>query len=240
MLHLSAERLAALADSEPTAAEAAHLGLCSQCASERLAHRELLACARGAYDRPGPPLTTWEAVAGRLRDEGMLRETDPSVVPLYGAPGRRTGRLAARRWVLRAAAVVVVVAGSVMAGRVSAGAAPLPTLAFGADGAPAARADGDSLRLGSTEQALAVLNRAERDYRAAAAFLAVHDSSGQALDRPEVYRARLAALDEVAAVTRAALHDAPHDPVINQYYLASLGAREATLRQLGTVLPQGV
>jgi hypothetical protein len=38
---------------------------------------------------------------------------------------------------------------------------------------------------------------------------------------------------------RAALHESPNDPVINQYYLATVGAREATLRQLGTTLPAG-
>jgi hypothetical protein len=38
---------------------------------------------------------------------------------------------------------------------------------------------------------------------------------------------------------RTALHEAPHDPVINQYYMATVGAREATLRQLGTALPAG-
>ena len=36
---------------------------------------------------------------------------------------------------------------------------------------------------------------------------------------------------------RDAMEKSPQDPVINQYYLATVGAREATLRQLGTVLP---
>ena len=36
---------------------------------------------------------------------------------------------------------------------------------------------------------------------------------------------------------RDAMREAPQDPVINQYYLATVGAREATLRQLGTALP---
>jgi hypothetical protein len=33
------------------------------------------------------------------------------------------------------------------------------------------------------------------------------------------------------------MRQAPHDPVINGYYLTTLGQREATLRQLSTVLP---
>jgi hypothetical protein len=43
------------------------------------------------------------------------------------------------------------------------------------------------------------------------------------------------------AEIRGALKEAPQDPVINQYYLQTVGAREATLRQLGTTLrPAGV
>ena len=37
--------------------------------------------------------------------------------------------------------------------------------------------------------------------------------------------------------TREAMRQAPHDPVINGYYLTTLGQREATLRQLSTALP---
>ena len=37
-----------------------------------------------------------------------------------------------------------------------------------------------------------------------------------------------------------ALNDAPYDPVINGYYLTTLGQREATLRQLNTVMPTGM
>ena len=83
-----------------------------------------------------------------------------------------------------------------------------------------------------------MLTRTERDYRRATQYLA-DQTSPLASDRPEVYQRRLAVMDEVASLTRAALYEAPHDPVLNQYYLASLSAREATLRQLGTVLPVG-
>jgi len=43
----------------------------------------------------------------------------------------------------------------------------------------------------------------------------------------------------VMTEVRQALREAPQDPVINQYYQATVGAREATLRQLGTTLPAG-
>ena len=45
MLHLSSERLAELADGEPTVAEAEHLAACAICATERSAHRRLLSLA---------------------------------------------------------------------------------------------------------------------------------------------------------------------------------------------------
>jgi hypothetical protein len=34
-----------------------------------------------------------------------------------------------------------------------------------------------------------------------------------------------------------ALNAAPYDPVINGYYLNTIGQREATIRRLNTVLP---
>ena len=48
-----------------------------------------------------------------------------------------------------------------------------------------------------------------------------------------------AALDEMAETSRLALSAAPADPVLNQYYISTLGAREVTLRQLGSVLTPG-
>jgi hypothetical protein len=50
-------------------------------------------------------------------------------------------------------------------------------------------------------------------------------------------RTRLAALDQANRVMGHALDDAPYDPVINGYYLTTLGQREATIRQLNTALP---
>ena len=70
-------------------------------------------------------------------------------------------------------------------------------------------------------------------------YLAQRTWAADGADRPEVYQRRLAVKDEVASLTRAALNEAPHDPVLNQYFLASLSAREATLQQLGAVLPAG-
>jgi hypothetical protein len=44
----------------------------------------------------------------------------------------------------------------------------------------------------------------------------------------------------VAEATRQGLQATPYDPVINRYYLTTLGARQATLRQLSASLPSNV
>ena len=69
-------------------------------------------------------------------------------------------------------------------------------------------------------------------------FLAAQDTSAKFIGLNEnSYSTRLSALDQMAAVTRAALYQAPQDPVLNQAYLSVQGAREATLKQLNQVMP---
>jgi hypothetical protein len=86
---------------------------------------------------------------------------------------------------------------------------------------------------------LATLNRAERDYRHASAYLVAQNPETTVTEQRDAYRARLAALDEVAQATAAGLQEVPNDPVLNQYYLSTVGARNATLRQLKGALPVG-
>lgn len=239
MLHLSAERLAALAGEQPTTAEAAHLGACLSCARERDTHVALRRLAAAEVARDIEPITEWGGLSARLREEGLITETAP-----------RPARFAAARWALRAAAALLLVTGGLVLGRVSAGDTPLPGLAFGeaeyADVDPVDPIDmklvsgaGDSAAFTSPDEALAVLQRAEQEYARAAAFLMGPDAISRDANNADMIRTRLAALDAVAAATRAALYEAPHDQVINRYYLSAIGAREATLRQLGTALPAG-
>jgi hypothetical protein len=95
----------------------------------------------------------------------------------------------------------------------------------------------DSASFASIEEARLAQLHSEALYQQAAAFLAEHDTTGAGDGSPVAYRSRLAALDQVISTTREAMRQAPHDPVINGYYLTTLGQREATLRQLNTVLP---
>ena len=238
MQHLSTDRLAALGDELPTPAEAAHLASCAACARERAAFQSLVALAHAEQGAIGLPLTRWDQLAPAFRAE---------VPPV--APARATAsstclpvaRMA--RWPMQAAAGLLLLAGGAMLGRVSAGAPVLPP----GDGSPAsavtatantatAEPVSDS-SFTSVADARAAQQQYELLYQQAAAFLAQHDSTAPGDGNPVAYRSRLAALDRVISTTREAMRDAPHDPVINGYYLTTLGQREATLRQLNTALP---
>ena len=235
MSHLDTERLAMLADDEPTAAEREHLMECEPCAREWRGYVALRGMAAQApSEMTMTPLTTWDALAAQLRDEGLIRIGDARGVAVARSGGRWT-----RGW-MQIAASLLLLAGGAVAGRMSvqddggSGAAVTPVA--GARGrALVANAGGDSA-FTSVEEARAVLENAERQYRLASLWLLEkQDSTGTDSD-PELYRTRLAALDQMAGAARDAVYEAPHDPVINSYYINTLAAREVTLKQLNASL----
>jgi hypothetical protein len=266
MQHLDTERLAALADEQPTADEAAHLGHCLVCRRERDVYVALLELAhRASSTALDAPLSNWDAIAAGLRDDAaaaVTAELAPATVPLpWKQPARAAGRA---RWWLRAAASVAIMTGSLAIGRMSAGAAALPSVAelrdaVGGGGTLVAGGEASDRSSGgaspfdvhpvadtvtpsfaSVADAAQVLARSQREYLRAAAFLAAHDSTRPPTGDQDAYRARLAALDEMMPTLRAALYEAPQDPVLNQYYLTTYDTRENTLRELGRALPSGV
>jgi hypothetical protein len=243
MSHLSTERLAALGDEEPTAAEAAHLAECAACAREHSAYRTLVAMAHAEHDAIGIPLTRWDSIADALANEPLTAEP---AIAVREAAAVGTGRGRTVRFLrtpVRAAAGFLLLAGGAIVGRVSAGASPLPIGAItqpaagGSDRAASATKEHDSMPFASVEEARSAQLRSESMYQQAAAFLAEHDSTGAPEYNPEMVKSRLAAIDQTISTMRAAMREAPHDPVINGYYLSTLGQREVALRQLNTVLP---
>jgi hypothetical protein len=181
-------------------------------------------------------------VAADLRAEGLIGPpADPmTLTPTHGTPIPVYRRpLLGRGWMQAAAALLLVATGAA-AGRYSAG---QPVLARGPEAQPvqtAASTQGNefsTVSYASTTDAMTAFLHAQREMQQAAAYLAEREQIGAANADPEMYRARLAALDGMVSVSRAALYEAPADPVINQYYLATLGAREATMRQIGRALP---
>lgn len=227
MLHLSADRLAALGDETPTPAEAAHLAACEPCTRELDAYRTLVGMAHAERDSLGLPLTRWDAITSALENDLAL------------APARR-GR-AAVRWPLRAAAGVLLMAGGAMIGRASVGADPVPGVSLASPNAtasaPAGGSRGTDSAFASVDEARAAQRRSEQLYQQAVAYLAQYDSTAVDDGSPIAYKSRLAVLDRVISATSEAMREAPHDPVINGYYLTTLGQREATIRQLNTALP---
>jgi len=237
MSHLHPERLAALADGEPTASEAAHLSSCSSCAREIVAHRRLLMMAWQERETLSAPLVSWETLAESLRSEGILRD-----MVAGGSRGGRTGGIRSPWW-LQAAAAVVLLVGGMGIGRLSVATfGGSETAATGEQSANTRYASNTdtTIAFASLAEAISVLQRAERDYRMAMMYLAGQDTITRAADDPAIYRARLAALDEMAGVALDAVQQAPEDPLMNRYYLTTLGARDATLRQLGEKLPENV
>jgi len=247
MLHLPAERLIELGESEPTNTELAHLDACTDCERERQAYRALRGLATAEAERAGARLTSWDALSAALKDEGLITRKPAPVLTLTppGTPAvaRPRRRWQAGEWALRAAAALLFLAGGIAIGRSSPGeAAPRETVAQAEPAvttdAPVGLASNFSVSYTSNAEALAALYRAQREYERAATFLMTNNPVGDET-RPDVYRARLAALDNVMQASMTALEDAPADPVINRYYIAAAGARESTLRQLQTSLPPG-
>ena len=72
MQHLPIERLAELAEGEPTAAEKEHLAECAMCAAERVAYQRVIAMAADERRRIAPPISTWGLLSEELREQGLI------------------------------------------------------------------------------------------------------------------------------------------------------------------------
>jgi len=172
-----------------------------------------------------PPLNDWQTIAARARDEGLIRES------------QSRGWAASQSW-MQAAAAVLLLIGGIAIGRTTIGlpsatqnTASLPSgnaVPTSAPSVDAAQPSSAGATFASLEEASATLDRAVEDYKRATEFLAANNSSGRPSDSAAMYSKRLVALDQVFNATESALQTAPHDPVINQYYLATMGARAAT------------
>ncbi len=192
----------------------------------------------GERSRDFPPLNDWNTIAARLREEGLIRDRS------------RPAMMSTNSWWMRAAAAALLVIGGAAAGRFSAAprvdtGSPAILSALQTAATPAQTASLTTPSAGvadfrSADEAWAVLNRSGAEYQKASAYLAANNSTQTIrADSAPVYQNRLAALDQVMQATHSALDQAPNDPVINQYYLATMGAREATRQQLNAVRTVG-
>src|ERR1041384_7332219 len=103
MLHLSPERLAALADDAPSPAELAHLTSCADCARERRAYQRLTSMASLESTRIGGPVSSWEALAPALVADRVIDR---------GGRFSFTRKRAGRAWLQAAAGVLLLTGGA--------------------------------------------------------------------------------------------------------------------------------
>jgi len=164
--------------------------------------------------REQAPLNDWGTIVARAREEGLICESQSSRWWASSQP-----------W-LRSAAAVLLLVGGIAIGRATI-ALPSAVQSTASKSTPVANAN-----FASVDDASAALNRAVDEYQRASEFLAVNNASTGSRDSLTMYTKRAAALDKIENATVSALQTAPHDPVINQYYLATMGARVATQQQL--------
>ena len=151
----------------------------------------------------------------------------PELPPPAGGWEALSGKLAEERligarrvgwsggWVLRIAAALILFAGGAATGALAMRAAGPPT---------AAAPDREAAPAGPEER----LREAEARYIAALTEYSESVGAHRATNPLN----RLAALEGIVLTTRAALEDAPADPVINGYHLSALAQRDAMLRQI--------
>jgi hypothetical protein len=168
------------------------------------------------------PLNDWQIIAARAREEGIIVNNEAR------------GWSASQPW-MQAAAAVLLLVGGVAIGRTTnslpSGATSESAAAANVLVSPVSRVDQprSSTTFASVDDASITLAQALVDYQRASAYLAANNSEGATTtDSSRLYQNRLAALEKVGHAMESALQTAPHDPVINQYYLATMGARVAT------------
>jgi hypothetical protein len=149
-----------------------------------------------------PPRNGWESLAARLVEEELV--------------GVRPPRRGWDGWPLRAAAGLALFLGGTATG----------ALALRSDAPPAPVAVSRPAPAAATPQKR--LREAEAAYLAALTQYSQSSGASQTTDPLN----RLAALEGIVLTTRAALEEAPADPLINGYHLSALGQRDAILRQI--------
>ena len=232
MQHLLIERLAELADGEPTAAEQQHLAECAMCAAEHVAYMRVVAMAADERRRIAPPITNWGSLSDELRQGGIITtRAEASARNAFIAKVTRVG------W--QSAAGILILVTGLVTGRMTAGMPWRAALALDVpDSTMGTQVAMTADEFTSTASAMQVLQRAQQDYERAMMYIANHDTSTSDA-ASESYRTTLAALDEMAETSLKALSEAPADPIINQVYFTTLGARNMTLGKLATALPVG-
>jgi len=219
MEHLNAEKLARLVDNVPEPAEAAHLTGCEVCTNELAALRAQTE-ALGALPDLMPPLGDWHVLEARLRSEGLLA---------HQGRFQKLGLAQTPQWMKIAAALLLFLGGTGtgMALANAGGPQELGDLALMSNSTMFASSQ-------TIDDAASSVRVAEQNYVTALARyreLLLNESGGEPGVDP---MSRYAALEHLAAVSQAAVRQAPGDPYLNGLLASVLGEREATARMVSS------
>lgn len=222
MGHIDRITLAQLVDEAASPELSARLQEC-ECCREELAQLKRQTEALSNLPDIVPPPGGWRVLEARLQEEGVLAR------PGYALPWRhrvRAGLETLGRGGLAAAAAVAVaifLVGAVAGTRL----APDAGAVTERMASPSPR---ELAALSTPEEALQALQAAERRYVLLRTRLAelVRDQTGGS-PRSDSY-SRFAALEHLAAASRAAVRQAPEDPYLNGLFVSVMGEREATAR----------
>jgi hypothetical protein len=220
MPHLSIETLARLVDESADSHEAEHLEACDLCRTELEGLRADAAELTRLPDID-PPATQWLALEQRLTAEGLLRPQP-----------RVWSRSWTRPLLQMAAAIVIFVIGSYSAPLLARISPSFKTheVAQTNNTSSGVRAVANTSTASTAQEAAAAVRDAEQTYLSALTRYA--ELAGRTETTDPV--ARLAALESIVLTTRAALGQAPADPVINGYHLTALAQRDATIKELAS------
>jgi hypothetical protein len=259
MSHLNPETLARLVDDAPDPAERTHLEACGACRQELEDMRADLAALQ-ALPAIEPPPSHWQKLERQLAAEGLLRR--PRMPLSWQAAAMRAaaailvfllGGAAGAAWMGERTEPGIMAAvdpnTTVLDPRIvpqpieriePETRAPVPPpVRSAARSGPGVLPVTDNIltaallsgRMPQTrDEATVFLSEAEALYMAALdrlANLGPDATTGDPLTR-------IAALEGIVAITRAALGRAPADPVLNGYHITAIAQREAALRQLAS------
>ena len=208
--HLNRERISALLDHpEGVPGGLEHIAACPECAREYEQMSRMRMALSGLTDLE-PPVGEWDAVQESL---GLTPVRGPAVLPLAKPAWRR-----ALGWPLQAAAVVALFAAGLIVGQrinvISDEPQPVPAVAT-------------------------AVGPADAYLRTVADLQHLREGPGELAERqadPEAVAERITHLDAMIEASRAALREAPADPVVNNFLFQLVDERDDLASQLDQTL----
>ena len=213
MEHLNTETLARLVDHAPQLEEATHIAECESCSAELEAMRSQTDALR-SLPEIRPPQGDWHGLEARLRSEGLVE--DPGLF-------RKMGLAQTPGWMRAAAAIMLFLSGTGAGALLTSPGAPEPL-------GEVAMLSNEALfaSTASVEEAASAVRVAEQNYVTAMTRYQQLLMSESGIEAGVDPMSRYAALEHLAAVSQAAVRQAPGDSFLNGLLLSVLGEREAT------------